>query len=76
MLSCCVAPPRHRCHLLHTRRAMPQLTLNFGDIIPIPERCLWEQFDDEQKQILIEALARLLLKATQGNEKGEEIVDD
>lgn len=55
---------------------MPQLTLNFGDIIPIPERCLWEQFDDEQKQILIEALARLLLKATQGNEKGEDIVDD
>jgi hypothetical protein len=54
---------------------MPQLTLNFGDI-PIPETCLWEQFDNEQKQILIETLARLLLKATQGNEKAGEIVDD
>ena len=27
---------------------MPQLNLNFIDI-PIPETCLWEQFDDEQK---------------------------
>jgi hypothetical protein len=39
-----------------------QLTLNLSDI-PIPEMCLWEQFDDEQKQILIETLAFLLLKA-------------
>lgn len=54
---------------------MPQLTLNFGDI-PIPETCLWEQFDDEQKQILIEVLARLLLKAAQGNKQREEIVHD
>ena len=28
---------------------MPQLNLNFNDI-PIPETCLWEQFDDEQKR--------------------------
>ena len=28
---------------------MPQLNLNFIDI-PIPETCLWEQLDDEQKQ--------------------------
>jgi hypothetical protein len=54
---------------------MPQLTLNFSDI-PIPEMCLWEQFDDEQKQILIETLARLLLKAAQGTEQREEIVYD
>src|SRR6266480_1555555 len=41
---------------------MPQLNLNFTDI-PIPETCLWEQFDDERKRIVIEALARLLTKA-------------
>jgi hypothetical protein len=42
---------------------MPQLNLNFNDI-PIPETHLWEQFDDQQKRIVIEALARLLVKAT------------
>jgi hypothetical protein len=42
---------------------MPQLNLNFNDI-PIPETHLWEQFDDEQKQIVIETLARLLAQAT------------
>ena len=42
---------------------MSQLNLNFTDI-PIPETCLWEQFDDEQKRIVIETLARLLIKTT------------
>lgn len=42
---------------------MPQLNLNFNDI-PIPETHLWEQFDDEQKRIVIETLTRLLVKAT------------
>jgi predicted Fe-S protein YdhL (DUF1289 family) len=42
---------------------MPQLILNFIDI-PIPETCLWEQLDDDQKRIVIETLARLLVKAT------------
>ena len=42
---------------------MPQLNLNFLDI-PIPETCLWEQLDDEQKRSVVEALARLLVKAT------------
>ena len=28
---------------------MPQLNLNFTDI-PIPETCLWEQFDEQQKR--------------------------
>jgi predicted Fe-S protein YdhL (DUF1289 family) len=42
---------------------MPQLILHFNDI-PIPETHLWEQFDDEQKRNVIEALARLLAKAT------------
>ncbi len=31
---------------------------------PLPETCLWEQLDDEQKRIVIENLARLLVKAT------------
>ena len=42
---------------------MPQLNLKFTDI-PIPETCLWEQLDDEQKRNVVEALARLLVKAT------------
>jgi len=42
---------------------MPQLHLNFTDI-PIPETCLWEQFDEQQKRTVIENLARLLVKAT------------
>jgi predicted Fe-S protein YdhL (DUF1289 family) len=41
---------------------MPQLHLNFTDI-PLPETCLWEQFDDQQKRIVIETLARLLVQA-------------
>jgi len=42
---------------------MPQLNLNFSDI-PIPETHLWEQFEEDQKRVLIETLARLLVKAT------------
>ena len=42
---------------------MSQLHFNFTDI-PIPETCLWEQLDDEQKRIVVEALARLFVKAT------------
>jgi hypothetical protein len=42
---------------------MSQLNLNFTDI-PIPETCLWEQFDDEYKRIVVETLARLLVKAS------------
>jgi hypothetical protein len=53
---------------------MPQLNLNFTDI-PIPETCLWEQFEDQQKRILVETLARLLLKAAQVYEPQEEIND-
>jgi hypothetical protein len=42
---------------------MPQLNLNFNDI-PIPETHLWEQFDEDPKHVVIENLARLLVKAT------------
>jgi phenylpyruvate tautomerase PptA (4-oxalocrotonate tautomerase family) len=43
---------------------MPQLNLNFIDL-PIPEKRLWEQLDDQHKKNVIETLARLLVKATQ-----------
>jgi predicted Fe-S protein YdhL (DUF1289 family) len=52
---------------------MSQLNLNFTDI-PIPETCLWEQFDDEQKRIVVETLARLLVKATR--DKNQEQTND
>jgi hypothetical protein len=42
---------------------MPQLNLNFDDL-PIPEAHLWEQFDDEQKRLVIEILSRLFVQAT------------
>ena len=45
---------------------MPQLNLNFLDI-PIPETCLWEQFDHEQKRLVIETLTRLVVKLTQAS---------
>jgi len=53
---------------------MPQLHLNFTDI-PIAETCLWDQFDDKQRQIVIETLARLLTKAAR-SEQPEERTDD
>ena len=45
---------------------MSQLNLNFHNI-PIPETHLWEQFDDEQRQTLVEILARLLTKAVRAH---------
>ncbi|MCU1291655.1 MAG: hypothetical protein JWP08_505 [Bryobacterales bacterium] len=47
---------------------MPQLNLNFTDI-PVPETCLWEQLDDEQKRIVIQTLARLLVQATRDRQQ-------
>jgi len=52
---------------------MSQLNLTFTDI-PIPETCLWEQFDDEQKRIVVETLARLLVKASR--DKNQEQTND
>jgi phenylpyruvate tautomerase PptA (4-oxalocrotonate tautomerase family) len=53
---------------------MPQLHLNFTDI-PIPETCLWEQLDHQQKRIVVETLARLLLKTTRTVRRQEETND-
>jgi predicted Fe-S protein YdhL (DUF1289 family) len=50
---------------------MPQLNLNFLDI-PIPETCLWAQFDDEQKRLAIETLSRLVVKLTQASNHQEQ----
>jgi hypothetical protein len=41
---------------------MSQLNLSFIDI-PVPETCLWEGLNDEQKQLVIETLARLMINA-------------
>jgi len=58
---CYAAPPGRHYHQRQTSRAMSQLYLNFTDI-PIPETCLWEQFDDQQKQIVVQTLTRLLVQ--------------
>jgi len=52
---------------------MPQLNLNFNDI-SIPETHLWEQFDENQKRVVIETLVRLLVKATRN--KNQEQTND
>ncbi len=41
---------------------MLQLNLNFTGL-SVPETRLWEQLDEEQKRIFLEALARLIAKA-------------
>jgi predicted Fe-S protein YdhL (DUF1289 family) len=53
---------------------MPQLHLIFTEI-PIPETCLWEQFDDQQRQTVIETLARILTKAARADEHQEQAND-
>jgi hypothetical protein len=70
----CNAPQHRRRNLFHSRRAMPQLNLNFLDI-PIPETCLWEELNDEHKQLAIEVLARLMVNAVQ-NDRAQEVDND
>ena len=53
---------------------MPQLNLNFNDI-PIPETHLWEQFDDQHRQIVTETLARLLTQAAPADKPQEQSHD-
>lgn len=47
---------------------MPQLNLIFFDI-PIPQTCLWEELNNQQQQLVIETLARLMIKAATGTGK-------
>jgi hypothetical protein len=41
---------------------MAQLNLNFIDI-PLPETHLWEQLSEKQRKLVVETLARLMIKA-------------
>jgi hypothetical protein len=66
--------PHQRRNLFETRRAMPQLNLSFIDI-PIPETCLWEGLNEEQKQLVVEALARLMVKAARAGNRPERTND-
>jgi hypothetical protein len=54
---------------------MPQLNLNFLDI-PVPQACLWESLDNKQKQLVIEALARLMSKAAVPVNDPKELAND
>ena len=38
-----------------------QLYLSFLEF-PVPETCVWEGLDDEQRRIVLEAIARLIVK--------------
>jgi hypothetical protein len=61
----CNATPHRRRHPFQSRRAMPQLNLNFFEI-PIPQTYLWEELNNQQKQLVIETLARLMIQAAIG----------
>lgn len=54
---------------------MPQLSLNFIDI-PIPQTHLWESLSNEQKLLLIETLARLMVKAAAEGSNPQEPAND
>ena len=40
-----------------------QLSLNFLQTPPRPEAAVWERLDDQQRQVVVNRLARLLVKA-------------
>jgi hypothetical protein len=54
---------------------MPQLNLDFIDI-PVPQACLWESLNNEQRQLIIETLARLMLNAATPASDTEEPAND
>jgi hypothetical protein len=52
-----------------------QLSLNFLQSPPRPEAAVWERLDDQQRQVVVHRLARLLIKAalaTARREPGDE----
>jgi hypothetical protein len=65
MLFCVAFPWRvtSRHHRLTQRRSLVQLNLNFLDRL-LPEASVWDGLEDEQRAVVIDALARLLVKAT------------
>jgi len=61
----CVASPcrvRHNHHPLTQRRATVQMRLSFLDG-PVPEARVWEALTDDQRAVVIDLLARLLVNA-------------
>lgn len=52
-----------------------QRILNFADV-PIPEKHVWEELEDEDKAATIEVLGRLLAKATVTKQAQQECTDD
>ncbi len=54
---------------------MPQQNLDFIDI-PIPQACLWESLNNEQKQLIVETLARLMVKAVVAANDPKESAND
>ncbi len=65
MLFCVGSPIQVRSphHHLTQRRAIVQMRLTFLDP-PAPEVRVWDTLEDEQRAVVIEALARLFVKAT------------
>ena len=48
-----------------------QLSLNFLQTPPRPETAVWERLDDQQRQVVVHRLARLLVKAALANARRE-----
>jgi hypothetical protein len=65
MLFCVASLLRGRScpHRLTQRRSIVQLNLNFLDRL-LPEASVWDALEDEQRAVVIDALARLFVKAT------------
>jgi hypothetical protein len=48
-----------------------QLSLNFLQIPPRPEAAVWGCLDDQQRQVVVNRLARLLVKAALASARRE-----
>ena len=61
----CVASPwrvRRSHHRLTQRRATVQMRLTFLEV-PVPEASVWQALTDEQRAVVIDVLARLVVNA-------------
>ena len=54
---------------------MPQLKLNFEELLAQKSQ-QWEQLEDQQKQLVLAALSRLLIKASQSENPKEPTAND
>ncbi len=62
MLFCVASLRVRRHHRLTQRRTIVQMRLTFLDP-PVPETRVWDALEDDQRAVVIEALARLVAKA-------------